>query len=667
MLEYTSVYDGIVQDLDDPAGSGRARLLVPAVLGPAVSGWAKPLLGATNSSQASVGDSVWVMFEGGSVNRPVWVSPVTSGSGTVGPHEHDMDDVIGLDTTLAAKVPTTRNLTVGVGLVGGGTLNADRSFAVDFAASGSSSATKAVRADDSRLSNPREPTAHEHSYDDFNGAGQIELPLVMQRRSVGPASVPTGADAVYFKNDGRLYVMSDAEVERPLVPLIDYLHTNPSLDAVALSTTNVGSEPAVPARLMPTGWSWFWGTRGGGVLPTLVSDDVVTLSGVGRSVNITVPEGGSQALASSVWGVQAGAVITVSAWVRGTGPRAFLTILTSEPSSNPDFFAGPGSTSNDSSLIIPSGTWQKISHSFTVPTGHTKARFMLRSDAPTGMGGSIWWDESESTVTAAVRPPEAPSLHLNANLDSVYASTEGNQNTGNVASRNMPSNWSWGWSFPTTALSYPTLVADVSQTSDGIGAALKVSYTGTTTIHQYIWSSPFAVPVGTYVQVSAWIKGSADNMKGSLGILSANDPNPSVFVSGWQFNGASVGPSTGIWTKVTASAVMPAGHTHARVCAIVNNSGAAGDFWLDATTSALTLTSPLSAYSALAPALTANVWSANINHGLNLAALDVSFMEVASGESIDMDWKRVDADNIQLRPDVAFAAGAVRIFLTGRV
>jgi oxalate decarboxylase/phosphoglucose isomerase-like protein (cupin superfamily) len=57
-------------------------------------------------------------------------------------------------------------LSTGTGLTGGGDLSADRTFSVDFAASGVSSSTKAVRADDSRLSDARTPTAHTHAISD---------------------------------------------------------------------------------------------------------------------------------------------------------------------------------------------------------------------------------------------------------------------------------------------------------------------------------------------------------------------------------------------------------------------------------------------------------------------------------------------------------------------
>lgn len=58
-------------------------------------------------------------------------------------------------------------ITAGNGLLGGGDLTENRSFAVDFATSGTSSSTKAVRADDSRLSDARVPLAHTHSLSDL--------------------------------------------------------------------------------------------------------------------------------------------------------------------------------------------------------------------------------------------------------------------------------------------------------------------------------------------------------------------------------------------------------------------------------------------------------------------------------------------------------------------
>lgn len=76
-----------------------------------------------------------------------------------------------LTTNLLEVASTSITLTAGTGLTGGGDLSTNRSFAVDFAASGTSSSTKAVRADDSRLSDARTPLAHTHLLSDFTQSG----------------------------------------------------------------------------------------------------------------------------------------------------------------------------------------------------------------------------------------------------------------------------------------------------------------------------------------------------------------------------------------------------------------------------------------------------------------------------------------------------------------
>ncbi len=72
--------------------------------------------------------------------------------------------VANLTTDLAGKVPTSRTITAGSGLTGGGDLSANRTLAVDFAPSGAGSSTQAVMGTDSRLSNARTPTTHATSH-----------------------------------------------------------------------------------------------------------------------------------------------------------------------------------------------------------------------------------------------------------------------------------------------------------------------------------------------------------------------------------------------------------------------------------------------------------------------------------------------------------------------
>jgi hypothetical protein len=75
----------------------------------------------------------------------------------------------------AAVVAAATTVTAGTGLTGGGDLSANRTFTLDFATSGASSTTKAVRADDSRLSDSRTPSAHTHGLTDAY-IGHIETP-----------------------------------------------------------------------------------------------------------------------------------------------------------------------------------------------------------------------------------------------------------------------------------------------------------------------------------------------------------------------------------------------------------------------------------------------------------------------------------------------------------
>lgn len=79
-----------------------------------------------------------------------------------------------------ADVETTKGRTIaaGTGLLGGGSLAANRTLSVDFAASGTSSATQAVRADDVRLTDARTPLAHSHAYSSLTGIPATFAPSV---------------------------------------------------------------------------------------------------------------------------------------------------------------------------------------------------------------------------------------------------------------------------------------------------------------------------------------------------------------------------------------------------------------------------------------------------------------------------------------------------------
>jgi lysophospholipase L1-like esterase len=81
---------------------------------------------------------------------------VTSHAAATDPH----GDRAYTDTQVATRVPTSRQITAGTGLTGGGALTADRTLAVAFGTTG----TTAAAGNDSRLSDARTPTAHAASH-----------------------------------------------------------------------------------------------------------------------------------------------------------------------------------------------------------------------------------------------------------------------------------------------------------------------------------------------------------------------------------------------------------------------------------------------------------------------------------------------------------------------
>lgn len=65
-------YRGEVVDARDPRELRRVRLRVPAVFGDIVTGWAEPLF---DSLIPREGTRVWVAFEAGDKNHPLYLAP----------------------------------------------------------------------------------------------------------------------------------------------------------------------------------------------------------------------------------------------------------------------------------------------------------------------------------------------------------------------------------------------------------------------------------------------------------------------------------------------------------------------------------------------------------------------------------------------------------------
>ena len=72
-MEFFGKYRGVVVDIGDPEKRQRIRVSCPAVYGKTnISPWALPCLPANTQSVPEEGTLVWVEFEGGLRDLPIW-------------------------------------------------------------------------------------------------------------------------------------------------------------------------------------------------------------------------------------------------------------------------------------------------------------------------------------------------------------------------------------------------------------------------------------------------------------------------------------------------------------------------------------------------------------------------------------------------------------------
>jgi hypothetical protein len=74
---FYGIYRGIVAHNVDPLGQMRLQVQVPQVLGQNAV-WAMPCIPAGAATLPAVGRLVWVAFEGGDPNYPVWMGTIVS-------------------------------------------------------------------------------------------------------------------------------------------------------------------------------------------------------------------------------------------------------------------------------------------------------------------------------------------------------------------------------------------------------------------------------------------------------------------------------------------------------------------------------------------------------------------------------------------------------------
>ena len=240
-------------------------------------------------------------------------------------------------------------------------------------------------------------TSHNHDTRYYTES-EVDAKIVVLNNAIA------GKSDVGHNHDDRYY--TEAEVNQKIAEALGSLdaHENPSFDLVEMSTDGPGSD-VVTARPYPLSWSNFWANGSGAARPTVEADPNTTRLGSGYSMKVVLPDVSSgQSIDSTIFAVSPGAVISVEAWVRGTGPYALLTLWTNQDK-NPGYFQS-GNAGVDSTYIKATTTWTRLQAAFTVPAGHNRAVLLLRTYADGLLGstpGTIWWDDTKSKVQ--VFPP----------------------------------------------------------------------------------------------------------------------------------------------------------------------------------------------------------------------------------------------------------------------
>lgn len=97
-MAYEGIYRGVVTNAGDPENLGRLRARVPQILGEAETDWAWPVQpNITGIATLHVGDPVWVAFEAGELEHPLWL-------GTWDRQTTSLSTLPGLDTETSARI-----------------------------------------------------------------------------------------------------------------------------------------------------------------------------------------------------------------------------------------------------------------------------------------------------------------------------------------------------------------------------------------------------------------------------------------------------------------------------------------------------------------------------------------------------------------------------------
>lgn len=212
-------------------------------------------------------------------------------------------------------------------------------------------------------------------------AGPMDV-LTLSEQAVSPATPANSEAFLYTKADGGLYLKSDLGIERSLLTADSALHLNADFE--------LGSS------VVPQDWTNYWGQTG-----TWSYDTTTAIQGVRSVKNDSTGLGsGNVRLGTNVFPVAGESTIEVTFWSKtDVAANVTITFMSSPTSGNPDYFGAE--TTQQSSAHSAGTSWAKYTSTFTIPAGHTKARFYFIFTV-----GRQWWlDATGSRVSAPAPTP----------------------------------------------------------------------------------------------------------------------------------------------------------------------------------------------------------------------------------------------------------------------
>lgn len=72
-MQFTGAYRALVVNTRDPANKNRLRVKIPTITGDSISDWVPPMVSGGYVVTPAAGDQVWVLFEAGDVDFPLWL------------------------------------------------------------------------------------------------------------------------------------------------------------------------------------------------------------------------------------------------------------------------------------------------------------------------------------------------------------------------------------------------------------------------------------------------------------------------------------------------------------------------------------------------------------------------------------------------------------------